>query len=367
MNHLIQKAPETMTSKRRVQLTFAHEKTDRVPIDAFFNPGILSRVMGAFGLKPQQMEELKEALGVDFRDAYPAYTGPLLFPEKEGRRVDSVYGFYTRWVPHEGGGYDDFCDFPLKDADPEQIANFPVPSPDDFDFDTCIEFYKAHPDKALYVGNAGIADIINSMGRVMGMEDILVNLMMEDEATLQLIHRKVEMEMGIMDRLLSRGKGLIDFMWIGEDLGTQIAPMVSLELYRKTMRPVHSMAVQLADSYGIPTMIHTCGSSSWAYPDFIDMGIKAVDTLQPEAVNMSPAYLKSRFGEKLTFHGCISTAGVLSFGTPEQVRQEVKDTLSVMMPGGGYMLSPTHLIQDNTPVENVIAMYQAAHDFGRYE
>ncbi len=366
MKQLIQKAPETMTSKKRVQKTFAHEKTDRIPIDTAFNPGILGRTMQAFGLKPDQSEDFLQALGVDFRSSSPAYTGPNLFPEKPGRKVDPVYGCYTRWVAHEGGGYDDFCDFPLKDASPETISAYPVPSPDDFDYETSISYFKAHADKALYVGSAGIVDVINSMGRVMGMEDILVNLMTNDEATLDLVKRKVEMELGIMDRLLCRAKGLIDFLWIGEDLGTQIAPMISLDLYRKALRPMHCMAVQLADSYGIPTMVHTCGSSSWVYPDFIEMGVKAVDTLQPEAANMSPSYLKKHFGENLSFHGCISTAGVLSFGTAEQVRQEVKDTLDIMMPGGGYMLSPTHMIQDNTPVENIITMYQAAHDFGRY-
>lgn len=366
MKELIRHAPETMTSKQRVQKTFNMEKTDRVPIDVFLNPGICDRLQKAFGLAPDDYEGLLEAFGADFYTSWPAYRGPLLYPERPDRQVDPVYGFYTRWIAHEGGGYQDFCDFPLKDADSETIAAFPVPSADDFDYDTSVEFFKAHPDRALYAGNAGIGDIINSIGRVMSMEGTLVNLFCEDEATLALVDRKVEMELGILDRLLSRCRGLIDFVWIGEDLGTQIGPMISLPMYRKVLRPRHQRFIDLAKSYGLPTMVHTCGSSSWAYEDFIEMGVRAVDTLQPEAANMSPAWLKSHFGGRLAFHGCISTAGVLSFGTPQQVREEVRSTLATMMPGGGYMLAPTHLIQDNTPVENVLAMYQAAHDFGCY-
>lgn len=366
MKQLIQKAPETMTAKQRVQKTFAKEKTDRVPMDIFLNPGIRSRLLAAFGLGNEDDEALLQAIGADFRSSYPVYTGPALFAEKPQRQVDPVYGFYTRWVEHEGGGYQDFCDFPLKDADSEVIAAFPVPSADDFDYDTSVAYMKAHPEYALYVGNAGIADIINSIGRVMSMEDTLVNLMLEDEATLNLVDRKIELELGILERMLDRCKGLVDFVWIGEDLGTQIAPMISLPMYRSVLKPRHKRFVELAESYGLPVMVHSCGSSSWVYEDFIEMGVQAVDTLQPEAVNMAPAYLKQKFGDKLVFHGCISTAGCLSFGTPEQVREDVRKTLETMMPGGGYMLAPTHLIQDNTPVENVLAMYQAAHDLGRF-
>ncbi len=91
-----------------------------------------------------------------------------------------------------------------------------------------------------------------------------------------------------------------------------------------------------------------------------------MDTLQPEADNMSPRYLKSHFGGRLCFRGCISTAGPLAYGTKEQVVENVKDTLAVMMDGYGYHFAPTHMIQDNTPTENVLAMYQTAHDFGVY-
>ncbi|MFQ7034577.1 MAG: uroporphyrinogen decarboxylase family protein [Candidatus Borkfalkia sp.] len=112
--------------------------------------------------------------------------------------------------------------------------------------------------------------------------------------------------------------------------------------------------------------MHTCGSSSWAYEDFIEMGVRGVDTLQPEAVNMSPAYLAKTFGGRLNFRGCISTAGPLAYGTAAQTEQVCKDTLEIMMQVRGYHFAPTHQIQDNTPVENVVAMYNAAHKYGRY-
>lgn len=96
------------------------------------------------------------------------------------------------------------------------------------------------------------------------------------------------------------------------------------------------------------------------------MGIDVVDTLQPEAKDMSPTYLKERYGDRLAFHGCISTGGPVAYGSVDDVRKSVREILEVMMPGGGYCLAPTHWLQDNSPVENVVALYEAAQKYGRY-
>lgn len=96
------------------------------------------------------------------------------------------------------------------------------------------------------------------------------------------------------------------------------------------------------------------------------MGITIIDTLQPEAKDMSPRYLKDRFGDRLSFHGCISTGGAVAYGSVEETVAYVRDTLETMMPGGGYAFSPTHMLQDNSPTENVLAMYEAARTYGRY-
>lgn len=96
------------------------------------------------------------------------------------------------------------------------------------------------------------------------------------------------------------------------------------------------------------------------------MGIAVVDTLQPEAKNMAPEYLKKTFGDRLAFHGCISTAGPVATGTVPDTIDYCRRTLEIMMPGGGYCFAPTHALQDNSPTENVVAMYETAHKYGRY-
>jgi uroporphyrinogen decarboxylase len=94
--------------------------------------------------------------------------------------------------------------------------------------------------------------------------------------------------------------------------------------------------------------------------------IGVIDTLQPEAKDMAPALLKSGFGDRLSFHGSISTGGAVAFSSVDDTITEVRQVLEVMKPGGGYALSPSHALQDNSPTENVVAMYEAARKYGVY-
>jgi uroporphyrinogen decarboxylase len=312
-------------------------------------------------------EQLLQALGVDYRGISAPYIGKALYEELPNRRRSVLEGAVMRWVEHESGGYWDFCDFPLKDASDEAFDVFPVPNPDDFDYEAALDKAKAiGKDMGLYIGTAGIPDIINSNGRLMGMEDVLCHLLTAYEPAITFMHRRADFQLKMLERLLDVCKDYIDFIWFGEDLGTQHTPMVSRELYINTMKPIHKNFFDLSNAYNKPCIVHTCGSSSWVYNDFIEMGVAGVDTLQPEAADMSPEYLKSHFGNKLCYRGCISTTGPLTFGTVAEVIETVKHTLRIMMEGYGYHFAPTHQIQDNTPTENVIAMYQAAHDFGVY-
>jgi uroporphyrinogen decarboxylase len=363
----IEKAKETMSAKERVLKTFNFEKTDRVTIGYEANEAVHMRLAKALGIKDGNMELVMQALGVDYRGVNPKYKGPMLFKTLPGRTTDPVDGFNMRWIEHSTGGYWDFCDFPLAGADDETIENFPVPDPDDFDYDLVKDQIAFHKDYAIYIGSPAVPDVINSTGRIMGMEDTLVNLMTEHQPTIDFVNRRMDMNLGVLERILDKNHNEVDFMWLGEDLGTQYTPMISLEMYRKALKPVHKRFVDLAKAYDLPVIVHTCGSSSWAYEDFIEIGIKGVDTLQPEATNMSPGYLKEHFGGRLCFRGCISTAGPLAYGTVDELREYIKNTLEIMMDGYGYHFAPTHAIQDNTPEENVIAMYQFAHKFGVYK
>lgn len=355
-----------MTSKERVLAAFARQEPDRVPINYDANPGIDARLKEHFGLKREDGEGLRGALGVDFRGVWTPYTGPRLHKEISGRKVDACWGWVTRRVEHGSGGYWDYCDFPLITADEETVARWPMPSPDDHDYSGIAEMCGKNREYAVHVGNPGLACIMNTAGFLRGMEQVFVDLVTDDAAGLLLVDRMLAIQLEVTRRTLEAAKGGVDFIWIGEDLGTQNGPLISMETFRKHIKPRHKPFFDLAKSFDLPVMIHTCGSSSWAYDEYIEMGLAAADTLQPEARDMSPEYLKKRYGDRLAFHGCISTAGPVAFGSVGDVARYCRRTLDIMMPGGGYCFAPTHALQDNSPTENVVAMYDTVHKYGRY-
>ena len=353
-----------MTPRERVLCAFAKVPADRVPVDYQANPGVDQRLKQHFGLSPADTDGLLAALGVDFRSIAAPYVGPRIHAEIPDRSVDPQWGIRARYVEHSTGGYWEPCDFPLRDADPEAVARWPMPNPDHFDCSGVADACRRHDAYAQYLLCYG--DLINGNGFFRGMEQSLVDLVTDDPAGALLADRRFAVQMAAAERVLDGAGGRIDFLWLGEDLGTQDRPMVSVEVFRRHIRPRYEKLVGLARAYGARTMIHTCGSSSWAYEDFIEMGIDAVDTLQPECRDMAPASLVQRFGGRLSFHGCMSTAGALAFGTVQDVRRAVEETLSIMMPTRAYMLAPTHEIQDNTPTENALTLYAAARELGRY-
>ena len=343
---------------------FSNQEPDRVPIEYVANPGIDGRLKAHFGLLADDSEELLQALNVDFRSVNALYTGPTLHEGIPGRRVD-VWGRRTCCVEHETGFYWEYCDFPLKDATEEEVAAWPMPSPDDYDYCGILSACRKYERYAIN-GAAAYGDIINGNGMLRGMEQTLVDLISDDPAGLLLAERRMNIQFEVTRRILEEAKGMVDFIWLGEDLGTQIGPLISMEVFRKHIRPQFRKFCDMAKAHDIFVMMHSCGSSSWAYEDFIEMGIHVVDTLQPEAANMSPEYLKETFGGRLAFHGCISTAGPVACGSVRDVIDSCRETMDIMVPGGGYCFAPTHKLQDNSPTENVLAMYQTALEYGAH-
>ncbi|MFH1009492.1 MAG: uroporphyrinogen decarboxylase family protein [Candidatus Latescibacterota bacterium] len=355
-----------MIPKQRVLKTFASQVPDRVPINYQAETGIDARLKKHFRLAPNDDEGLRVALGVDFRSVNAPYVGPRLHQDMPERGVRvSDWGVRQVWIANESSGYWDYCDFPLREATPEQIAGWPLPNPDDYDYSQIYDQCRRYAPYAIS-GSGGYGDIINGNSMLRNMEQTLIDLVTDEPAGLLLADRRMKIQLEVTERILDAARGQVDFIWLGEDLGTQIAPLISLKTFRKHIRPRYQWFCDLAEAYDVSVMIHTCGSSSWAYEDFIEMGVHVVDTLQPEAVHMAPAYLKEHFGGRLAFHGCISTAGPVAYGTVEEVTAYCRDILATMMPGGGYCFAPTHCLQDNSPTENVVAMYQTARNFGRY-
>ena len=329
------------------------------------NPGIHAKIARHLGVNPNSYQ-VQEAFSIDFRELPLEYQGKPLFPPIEGRKIDPLWGMRTRWIENQSGGYWENCDFPFAGFPPEIVDNWPMPNPDDFDYAQALAFCKAHKEYAIHYGNPGLGDIMNTAGMLAGVEEMLMGLISGEEVLTHWVNRRLSAQLAILERVLEYCGDYITFIWTGEDLGTQRGPLISPQLFQTEVLPPHKKIADLAKAFGKPVLMHSCGSSKWAFEDLISIGIQGIDTLQPEAEGMAPWQLAKQFGNQLLFHGCISTAGPLAYGTPKETETAVQQVLEVMKPYQGYCLAPTHLIQDNTPIENVLALYRSGLKFGTY-
>jgi uroporphyrinogen decarboxylase len=155
---------------------------------------------------------------------------------------------------------------------------------------------------------------------------------------------------------------------LGDDYGTQRAPMISVKMFRELFKPYLTRICKFIHetSPNVKVLQHSCGAVAPLIPEFIEAGVDALNPVQTTAEGMDPATLKREFGKDIVFWGggvrCQTT---LANGTADDVRREVKELVATWKPGGGYVFCPDHDIQENVPAERIVATYQAAQEFGR--
>ena len=164
------------------------------------------------------------------------------------------------------------------------------------------------------------------------------------------------------------GSHIVAIFISGTDFGTQRGEFISPDLYRELYLPFHKRMNDWVHEHTTwKTFYHCCGSVYHLIPSFIEAGVDILNPVQCSAANMDPVRLKQEFGDRLVFWGGgVDTQRTLPFGTPDQVRAEVAERIRAFAPGGGYVFNSIHNIQAMTPVENVLAMFEAARECGRY-
>jgi uroporphyrinogen decarboxylase len=182
-----------------------------------------------------------------------------------------------------------------------------------------------------------------------------------------LMQAVLENQVEMNRRALREIGGLVDVVAFGDDIGQQDRPVCSLALYRKVIRPFQERIVEtIREHTRAKILYHTCGSVYAYIGDFIDIGIDALNPVQVRARHMEPERLKREFGGRIAFWGGIDSQRVLPFGTPDNVRAEVRRMFGIMGAGGGYVLAAVHNIQPDVPPENVVALFEAGREC-RYE
>ena len=150
----------------------------------------------------------------------------------------------------------------------------------------------------------------------------------------------------------------------GTDFGTQTGPFISSRTYDRLYRPFHRRVNDwIHEHTPWKTFCHSCGSIVSLLPEIIEAGFDIINPVQCSAAGMDARTLAERFGDRVTFWGGgVDTQRTLPFGTPEEIRREVKERIAIFNRGGGFVFNTVHNVQANTPAENLVALYDAVRE-----
>jgi uroporphyrinogen decarboxylase len=201
-----------------------------------------------------------------------------------------------------------------------------------------------------------------------GMDVFLLNMAMYPEFARALLFKITEVCKSLMGSFLEKLGDHVDIIKIGDDLGTQDRLLISPQMYREILKPLHADFIQfIKERTKAKIFFHTDGDVFPLIDDFIEMGVDILNPIQTSAGKMSDLEgLKKHYGKNIVLCGGIDTHRVLPFGTPNSVREEVRRVIQLLGPDGGYMVAAVHTIMNDVPPENVLAMVDAVLEFGTY-
>jgi len=354
----------SVTGKERVARALRREPTDRVPVDLWATPETYARLRERLGVATD--EEVRLALGIDVRVAGPRSTGPDPQAAEPGALRD-IWGVERRPVEVGGARYLEVSRYPLAAVEPVAGGDaYPWPDPCAYDFDQVARQAEAAGD--YYVINVGHrlnrTSVLKCSTYLRGMDAFLMDLTLRPKVARAIITRVTDYYLAHNERIFRAAKGLVDAFLLGDDFGTQTGLLVSLECWREFFAPSLEEFVALAHSFGLTVMIHSCGAVRELIDDLIGLGVDVLNPIQVRAAGMEIEGLKRDFGSRISFYGGIDIQETLPLGSVEEVEREVAHTIEVLGEGGGYLLSPTHNIQPDTPVENIFAVYRTSGSMG---
>ena len=359
-----------MTSRERVLTSLSHHEPDRVPFDFWATSEVTDLLVKHFGLSTR--DQLLDHLDADLRVIPgPDYIGPPFARRPDGAvediwgvpRVEKSYGDAAR-----RGVYKEVTTPPLAGATSvaDVLSHPKWPRAEWFDYSGVAEQCRQHPGRAIvFVGDRlNRTSLLKAAMYLRGTAEILLDLV-ETPAVAEAIFEKIaEFYLEYNRRVFEAARGGIDIFMSGDDFGTQSGLFVRYEMWKRFFAPGLRRYWALARSYGVKVMHHSCGAIKPLIPDMIEMGLDVLNPIQPGAADMVPRDLKARFGGRLSFHGSMDIQKTLPFGSVADVRAEVRDRIAALAPGGGFIICTAHNIQLDTPVENMLALFEAYREFG---
>lgn len=375
-----------MTHRERILAALEHKEPDRVPLD-LGSTGCTTMTVKAYGRLRAHLGLPSEPSPVLFStrsttvvpdeailrrfdvDARPLLLGtPLGRPERKPSEDTLLDEWGVTWTRHGGSHYIN-SDGPLcRLADPtlEDLEKLDWPDPaDPGRFQGLRERAKKLHEETDYAVILNLSNgPVHQCQYVRGFGTWLEDLLLRPVFAEALLDRIVDILIQIANRALEEAGAYVDLVMYGDDIATQNATMFRPDLYRRMIKPRHKALADAIKRHGKPILYHSCGSVYALIRDLIEVGIDALNPVQVSAADMLTERLKREYGRELAFWGGIDTHRVLPTGTPAEVREEVKRRIDDLSGNGGYVLCAVHNIQPEVPPENIVAMYEAALEFG---
>ena len=356
-----------MKSRDRVTMALNHEAPDRCPLQVSFTPEFADRLRKEIRTEGGAVHnphgggntyELERAIGEDmlltsvgWANSY--YANETYNPGSD--RYTDEWGVGWKNVTYTTrfgtGFYTEIETHPL--ADEEAIRTYRPPDPNrPALYEEAARVISEYKDEYWIVG-VTVTTVFETAWALRGYENILMDFAVNQDFLDELLEIPFRYHLTAAEKLVRMG---VDMIWIGDDVGGQSAMVISPDAWRRFLKP--RVAEFIATLKGINPNVkiayHSDGSITPIIPDLVDIGLDVLNPIQPAC--MDPAELKKAFGKNLCFWGTIDEQHTLPFGSPDDVRAEVRTRIETVGKDGGLIIGPTHHVQLDTPMENFWAM-----------
>jgi uroporphyrinogen decarboxylase len=330
--------------RNRVWQAIRHEQPDRVPRQFNCTTPAREKLVAHFGTP-----DLDRILG-NHLAKYRARPANGLVEIRPGYWRDEYGVVWNRTIDRDIGVVEEYL-IPER-----SLANYRFPNAKDASrYAALPAFLAGNPDHFRYVSIA--YSLFERAWSLRGMEALMIDMIEAPAFVDELLDAITAVQRGILEKVLKHD---IDAVMFGDDWGQQKGLIFGRRLWRRFIKP------RIADLYGTvkragkAVMIHCCGQVQELFPELIELGLDVFNPFQPEV--MDPVEMKDRFGQNLTFYGGVSIQKLLPFGSPAQIRDEVRRLIDRVGRGGGFIIAPSHEMPGDIPLENLIAFIEAVHN-----
>lgn len=346
--------------RQRVLDALNHQKTDRVPLDFWATNEVIEKLKTHFNT--EDLEVILQKFHIDIRQFQPDYIGPDFIKQEDGSYFDMM-GVHRRPMKNEFCEYEEYASWPLgyvkEVSDFESYKNWP--DINNLDFENLSEkIGDTHKTYYIKIETGGLFELAWALR---GYERFMMDMIDSPDIAHYIMQKLTDFYCEFVHRAMKNAGDKIDMVYTYDDIASQRSLLISPTMWETFIKPYHVQLNKVIKSYNKTIMYHSCGSVFQMIPKLIDLPIDVLNPLQPMSKDMDFEKIKELYGDKAAFHGGMDIQFLLPKGTVKEVEETVKKTIDILAKDGGYILTSAHYMQADTPIENIVAMYETANKY----